>query len=102
MECRHRRREEMRAVADLLVHADDKMVLHGADAALNLSNLDECRNADALRQEVRAPRAPAPPLTTGTRARGPNADALPQGSRPPRDAAVRARVDALREELAQT
>jgi tetratricopeptide (TPR) repeat protein/tRNA A-37 threonylcarbamoyl transferase component Bud32 len=73
MECLDRRREEVRAVADLLVHADDKMVLHGADAALNLTSLDECRNADALRQVIR----------------------------PPRDVAARTRVDALREELAK-
>jgi tetratricopeptide (TPR) repeat protein/predicted Ser/Thr protein kinase len=56
MECLDRRRQEVRALVDLFVSADDKVAQRGPQAASSLPGLDECKNADALRQVLPPPR----------------------------------------------
>jgi tetratricopeptide (TPR) repeat protein len=55
MECLDQHREELRALLDVLVHADADVVLQAGQAVQELQSLDECRNSEALRQIVRPP-----------------------------------------------
>jgi serine/threonine protein kinase/tetratricopeptide (TPR) repeat protein len=55
MECLERRRGSLRALVDVFERADAKVVEGAVRAAQDLASLDECRNADALRQVVRPP-----------------------------------------------
>jgi tetratricopeptide (TPR) repeat protein/predicted Ser/Thr protein kinase len=55
MECLDRRREEVRALVDVLAHADAQVMGRAKEAVDKLSGLDECRNAEALRQVIRPP-----------------------------------------------
>jgi serine/threonine protein kinase/tetratricopeptide (TPR) repeat protein len=55
MECLDRRRGEVGALVDQFAQADAHVVERAARAAQDLSSLEECRNADALRQVVRPP-----------------------------------------------
>jgi tetratricopeptide (TPR) repeat protein/predicted Ser/Thr protein kinase len=57
MECLDRRREEARALIDVFAQADEKVVERAAQAVESLSSLDECRNANALRQVMPPPGA---------------------------------------------
>jgi tetratricopeptide (TPR) repeat protein len=74
MECLDRRHEEVHALVNLFAEADARVVERAVDAVQRLPSLDECRNADALRQVVR----------------------------PPAGAEAHARVATLRAQLAQT
>jgi serine/threonine protein kinase/tetratricopeptide (TPR) repeat protein len=69
MECLDRRREEVRALADVLGQADGKVVRRALELAENLSGLDECRNTEALRSVMRPPTAVAQAQVTALRAR---------------------------------
>jgi tetratricopeptide (TPR) repeat protein/predicted Ser/Thr protein kinase len=57
-ECLDGRREDMRALVDILAQADAQVTERAAQAVQNLPGLDECRNAEALRQLVRPPAGP--------------------------------------------
>jgi tetratricopeptide (TPR) repeat protein len=54
-ECLDGRRAEVRALVDVLAQADAQVAERAAQAAQRLPGLDECRNAEALRQVVRPP-----------------------------------------------
>jgi tetratricopeptide (TPR) repeat protein/predicted Ser/Thr protein kinase len=58
MECLDHRREEVHALVDLFAQADAPMVERATQAVRALPDLDECRNAEALRQVVRPPPNP--------------------------------------------
>jgi tetratricopeptide (TPR) repeat protein len=73
MACLGRRRDELGALVDALASADDGVIEHATQAALSLPDVDVCADVTALR-------APTPP---------------------PRDLAVRARIDATRAQLAR-
>jgi len=73
MACLGQRREELRALVDTLVSADDAVVERAVQAAQSLSDLHACEDVTALRS--------------------PDA--------PPRDAAIRARIEAVRARLAR-
>ncbi len=55
MACLDQRRVEMRAVVDLLVHADAALVERGAETVHSLSDLASCANTQALRARVPPP-----------------------------------------------
>jgi tetratricopeptide (TPR) repeat protein/tRNA A-37 threonylcarbamoyl transferase component Bud32 len=59
MECLDRRRGEVRALVDLMARADARVVERAVTTVHDLPSLDECSNADALRQLVRPPANPA-------------------------------------------
>jgi tetratricopeptide (TPR) repeat protein len=58
IECLDRRREEVRALVDVLAHADAQLAQRAPQAVESLPGLDECKNADALRQVVPPPATP--------------------------------------------
>jgi tetratricopeptide (TPR) repeat protein len=55
IECLDRRREEVRALVDVLAHADAQVAQRAPQAVDSLPGLDECKHADALRQVVPPP-----------------------------------------------
>jgi tetratricopeptide (TPR) repeat protein/predicted Ser/Thr protein kinase len=55
MECLEVRRQQVRALTDLFKSADAQVVQRAAQAVQSLPSLDECENAEALRQVVRPP-----------------------------------------------
>jgi tetratricopeptide (TPR) repeat protein len=55
MECMERRRQEVRALVDVFAHADAQVAQRAPQAVASLPDLDECSNADALRQVVPPP-----------------------------------------------
>jgi tetratricopeptide (TPR) repeat protein len=58
MECLGQRREEVRALTDLLASADGALVQRSAEALQSLLPLDACENAAALRAPIRLPERP--------------------------------------------
>jgi tetratricopeptide (TPR) repeat protein len=72
MQCLEHRREELQALTELFSHASGQLVEHATEAALGLSSVEGCSRAASLR-------APRPPV----------------------DPNVRARVEAVRKQLAQ-
>jgi tetratricopeptide (TPR) repeat protein len=69
MECLDHRREELRALTDVLAQADPQVVQRAVGSATNLSGLDECRNTEALRSVVRPPAGPAQSRVAALRTR---------------------------------
>ena len=59
MECLGRRARELRAFADVLAHADAKVVDKSVQAALALTPIADCADAASLRAPVRLPANPA-------------------------------------------
>src|SRR5262249_55421962 len=47
MECLDRRRQSVRALVDVLAHADGQLAQRAPQAVSGLPSLDECKNADA-------------------------------------------------------
>ncbi|MFO0576281.1 MAG: serine/threonine-protein kinase [Polyangia bacterium] len=72
MDCLERRLEELRALGEILLHADPELVAHGVTAARALTPVSVCSDRSALTARVR----------------------------PPEDGALRAQVEALRRSLA--
>jgi tetratricopeptide (TPR) repeat protein len=58
MECLDRRRQEVSALVEVLTHADAQVAQRAPRAVASLPGLDECKNADALRQVVPPPATP--------------------------------------------
>jgi tetratricopeptide (TPR) repeat protein/predicted Ser/Thr protein kinase len=57
-QCLNKRLEELRAVTDLLVNADAKLVQRSVTMASGLGAIEECADAVALREAVRRPSDP--------------------------------------------
>jgi hypothetical protein len=82
IECLDRRLEEVRALVDVLAHPDEQVAQRAPQAVASLPGLDECKNADALRQVVPPPATPqAHQRVVALRSRLAEADALRNAGR---------------------
>ncbi len=66
MACLDQRRLELRAVVDLLVHADPSLVERGAETVHSLSDLASCANTRALRARMPPPAGIMGPVIVST------------------------------------
>jgi tetratricopeptide (TPR) repeat protein len=81
MECLESRRQEVRALVELLAHPDAQLIERAVQATSGLPALDECRDAEALRQVLRPPSPQAHARVAAIRTRLAGVSALTRAGR---------------------